>query len=136
MSGLSKGTRVVYTGKGVFSSSPELAGQEGVIVGTGLNTVDVRWDNTDRATAPPFGVFSDNVEPVTKATDLVNHPPHYTRHPSGVECITITQHMNFCRGNAIKYLWRAGEKGNELQDLEKAAFYVAKEIERVKSHGL
>src|SRR5581483_2936486 len=39
--------------------------------------------------------------------DMVNHPPHYTSHPSGVECIQVTEHMNFCLGNAIKYLWRA-----------------------------
>ena len=40
-------------------------------------------------------------------TDMVNHPPHYTNHPSGVECIQITEHMNFCLGNALKYIWRA-----------------------------
>lgn len=33
-------------------------------------------------------------------SDPVNHPPHYTAHPSGVECITITKHMNFNVGNA------------------------------------
>ena len=42
--------------------------------------------------------------------DPINHPPHYTQHPSGVECITITEHYNFNVGNAIKYLWRAGLK--------------------------
>jgi len=50
--------------------------------------------------------------------DLVNHPPHYKSHPSGVECITITEHFNFCRGNAIKYIWRAGEKDCEIKRLE------------------
>ena len=43
--------------------------------------------------------------------DKVNHPKHYTNHPSGIECIEITQHHDFCIGNAIKYLWRAGIKG-------------------------
>ncbi len=62
--------------------------------------------------------------------DMVNHPPHYTAHPSGVEAIQITEHFNFCIGNAIKYLWRAGEKGDTLQDLKKAAWYVNREIER------
>lgn len=52
--------------------------------------------------------------------DIVNHPPHYIKHPSGVECITITEHMNFNLGNATKYIWRAGEKGNAIEDLEKA----------------
>src|SRR5262245_22975269 len=53
----------------------------------------------------------------------VNHPRHYSAHPSGIECIEITEHMNFCRGNAIKYIWRASEKGSELEDLEKARWY-------------
>lgn len=66
-------------------------------------------------------------------SDAVNHPPHYTSHPSGVECITITEHMPFNVGNAIKYLWRAGEKGSQVQDLEKAAWYVAREIARLKA---
>ena len=64
--------------------------------------------------------------------DLINHPPHYTSHPSGVECIQVTEHFNFNRGNAIKYLWRAGAKGDEITDLEKARFYIDREIQRLK----
>lgn len=63
--------------------------------------------------------------------DIINHPPHYTSHPSGVECIQITEHMNFNIGNAVKYLWRAGLKGAELADLQKARWYVDREIERL-----
>lgn len=63
--------------------------------------------------------------------DPVNHPKHYTAHPSGVECIQVTEHMNFCRGNAIKYVWRAGEKGNEVEDLKKARWYIDREIKRL-----
>jgi len=63
--------------------------------------------------------------------DLVNHPPHYTGHPSGVECITITRHMGFNLGNAVKYIWRADLKGNALEDLKKAQWYIADEIERL-----
>lgn len=62
--------------------------------------------------------------------DPVNHPKHYTAHPSGVECIQITEHMGFCLGNAVKYLWRADLKGNAIEDLQKAAFYINREIER------
>ena len=62
--------------------------------------------------------------------DPVNHPKHYTQHPSGVECIQITEHMSFCLGNAVKYIWRAGEKGNRRQDLEKAIWYIQREIDR------
>ena len=63
--------------------------------------------------------------------DPVDHPAHYTDHPSGVECITVTEHMNFNVGNAVKYLWRAGRKGDALTDLRKAAWYVNREIERL-----
>lgn len=64
--------------------------------------------------------------------DMVNHPPHYTAHPAGIECIAVVEHMNFCLGNAIKYIWRANEKGNALQDLEKARWYLDREITRLK----
>jgi len=63
--------------------------------------------------------------------DLVNAPPHYRKHPSGVECIQITEHMNFNVGNAMKYLWHAGEKGDELGDLQKARWYISREIARL-----
>ena len=72
-------------------------------------------------------------------SDPVNHPMHYTAHPSGVECIQITEHMSFCRGNAVKYIWRAGTKGDdstELEDLRKARWYVDREIDRLERwHG-
>lgn len=65
--------------------------------------------------------------------DLVNHPKHYTSHSSGVECIQITEGFCFNVGNAIKYLWRAEEKGAPLQDLEKARWYIDREIHRRSS---
>ena len=66
--------------------------------------------------------------------DNVNHPSHYTSHPSGVEAIQITEHMNFCVGNAIKYLWRQGLKGeSQLEDLKKARWYIDREIQRLES---
>ncbi len=40
--------------------------------------------------------------------------------------------MNFCIGNAVKYLWRAGLKGNAIEDLEKARWYVEREIKRLR----
>lgn len=66
------------------------------------------------------------------ANDPVNHPEHYTTHPSGIECIEIVEHMNFCLGNAVKYIWRADLKGNDIEDLEKAQFYINREISRRK----
>jgi hypothetical protein len=55
---------------------------------------------------------------------------HYRKHPSGIECIDITRHMGFSVGNAVKYLWRADNKGNAIQDLRKAAWYVLDELYR------
>lgn len=69
---------------------------------------------------------------VKQGHDAVNHPGHYTGHPSGVECIQVTEHMNFCVGNAMKYLWRAGLKGDAIEDLEKARWYIEREIDRLK----
>lgn len=63
--------------------------------------------------------------------DAVNHPPHYNGHPSGVECITVTEHMTFNAGNAMKYLWRHDLKGG-IEDLKKARWYIDREIERVE----
>lgn len=64
--------------------------------------------------------------------DPVTNPKHYTTHPSGVECIQITEHMPFCLGNVVNYLFRAGLKEGEptIQDLRKAAWYLNREIER------
>lgn len=68
-------------------------------------------------------------------SDDVNHPPHYTKHPSGVECIQVTEHHDFCIGNVIKYCWRAGLKtkgASELKDLQKARRYLDRKIARLE----
>ena len=64
--------------------------------------------------------------------DKVNHPKHYTQHPSGVECIEITEHFNFNLGNAIKYIWRADDKDDPVENLNKAIWYLNREIHRRK----
>ena len=76
-----------------------------------------------------------------KVADMVNHPPHYCSHPSGIECITITRHYCFSIGNAIKYLWRAGlkkdasleDKQKEIEDLKKAIWYIDDRIKQLKA---
>lgn len=66
--------------------------------------------------------------------DPVNHPSHYTT--GKIECIDFItdKKMNFCRGNAIKYIVRAGLKDltKEIEDLEKAIFYLNREIQNLK----
>ena len=86
-------------------------------------------------------LFKDMKTDPKPEQDKVNHPKHYTSHPSGVECIEVTQHYNFCIGNAIKYLWRADIKNEvgynaiakEIEDLEKAIWYINKHISNIKS---
>lgn len=69
--------------------------------------------------------------PQQKRFDKIKKARHYNVHPSGVECIEVVEHMTFCAGNAIKYLWRAGLKGGKLQDLKKAEYYISREVQRV-----
>lgn len=77
---------------------------------------------------------------LTDEPDNVNHPEHYTSHPSGIECIEITRHYPFSVGNAIKYLWRAGLKKDasltnnqkEIEDLKKAIFYINDRIAQIE----
>ena len=61
-------------------------------------------------------------------SDQVDHPSHYTEVVPGVECIDVVEHFGFLRGNAIKYLWRAGAKGEAITDLRKARWYIDREI--------
>lgn len=68
----------------------------------------------------------------TNGQDRIN-PEYYRKHPSGVECIQVTEHFTFNLGNAIKYIWRAGLKGKAIDDLRKASWYIDREIKRLES---
>lgn len=103
-----------------------------------------KFDECSGEPVPFYGWFSDDTVCEIKAGgqyriddgrqninrhDPVNHPKHYTSHPSGVECIEITRHMSFSLGNVVKYVWRAGLKDTEitdkeLEDLKKAMWYL------------
>lgn len=74
--------------------------------------------------------YSEQIQQlIDEGTDAINHPPHYNQY-SGVEVIDITEKLNFNRGNAVKYIARAGFKSQdtEIQDLTKALWYVDREI--------
>ena len=79
-------------------------------------------------------VKEENVKEENVKEDLVNHPKHYTSHPSGIETIEITRWMNFNLGNSVKYILRSGKKSEDtaVQDLEKAIWYLKDEIKRLK----
>ena len=63
-------------------------------------------------------------------SDPVNQPKHYTAHPSGIECIQVTEHMGFNLGNAVKYIWRCDLKKDAIEDLKKSIWYIQREIDR------
>lgn len=99
--------------------------------------VPTKWDDVPEFIKDTFRLSTklmENKMKDTKLNDPVNNPKHYTSHPSGVECIEITQHYNFNLGNVIKYIWRAGLKDDNapIQDLEKARWYLDREISRRK----
>jgi len=64
------------------------------------------------------------------ANDSIHKPKHYTEHPSGIECIQVTEHMGFNLGNAIKYIWRCDLKLDAIEDLKKAKWYIDREISK------
>lgn len=119
---------------------------KGYIIQVGEDDGEVKVpcpDHTD------IHVFHDNALPSRPTHDAVNHPSHYTSHPSGIECIDVVRHMTFNIGNAIKYMWRAGlkvdlgwaamcatevverAKEKQIEDLEKARWYIDDEIKRL-----
>jgi hypothetical protein len=82
----------------------------------------------------------DYFQSIQAEFSVVEHPEHYNSHPSGIECIQVTEHHNFCIGNAIKYLWRNGLKSEEgktnrekqIEDLNKAIWYIKREIQNLE----
>lgn len=65
-------------------------------------------------------------------SDAIN-PDHYQSDPSGVQCIEISENWSFCLGNALKYMWRSGKKDSSknIEDLQKAVWYIEREISRL-----
>ena len=66
--------------------------------------------------------------------DAVTHPAHYAPifEARQIECLDIARYLDFCKGNAFKYVWRAGLKGGPekaIEDLEKAKFYMARVLD-------
>lgn len=78
---------------------------------------------------------------LVKSDDEAINPKHY-RNTSAkcsycgepIECIDVVEHMGFSLGNAVKYIWRVGQKPGEsvLRDLKKAAWYIAHEIGKIE----
>lgn len=92
---------------------------------------EVEWAHRIKMQQNALRIENIRLEDAKRKADMVNHPPHYTEHPSGIECIEITRHMSFNLGNVVKYVWRADLK-NGIEDLEKAQFYIKDEIAKFK----
>jgi Protein of unknwon function (DUF3310) len=106
--------------------------------GTGVGAVrPPKWLNPNSDLRGPAPGSAHVAETVPEAPgqdipeDAIN-PSHYRRHPSGIECIEVTRHMNFNTGNAIKYIWRYLDKGDPVENLKKAQWYLDDEIRRLE----
>ncbi len=102
-----------------------------------LNAVNDGWSVMFNNSGEAVG-YTRSDRPMTANADMVNNPPHYTsgaRCECGktIECIQVIEDLTLNVGNAIKYLWRQGKKGDAIEDLKKAAWYVNREIKRLET---
>ena len=74
------------------------------------------------------------VKAVPKNEDVINHPSHYTRGNIEVIDFIEDQQLPYHLGNVIKYIARAGHKGDKLEDLKKARWYLDRYIKEVMPH--
>lgn len=93
---------------------------------------EIGTEQLRRVAADPkhYDSYGDAIPAVPKIkNDDINHPSHYNQY-KGIEVIDVTEQLNFNRGNAVKYIARAGHKSpdTEIQDLEKALWYINREI--------
>ena len=75
-----------------------------------------------------------HIEAMKKKPDAINHPEHYGGSDSTYEAIKVIDawKLDFCLGNVVKYISRAGKKGSKLEDLKKAQWYLKHEIEQAE----
>lgn len=107
-----------FSGKvGTINSGPDESHGFHIKTGPGIND-GLRCVERELTPAQPL------------SSDPVNRPAHYTNHPSGIECIQITEHMGFNLGNALKYIWRCDLKKDAIEDLKKARWYIDREIQK------
>lgn len=119
--------------------------EEGVLEGTDEEYSEYKFGDVENTEEEGY-CFTKELEKIlngiqegSKTTiekEMVNHPEHYNSDLSGVECIKVARYRNFNVGSALKYLWRCGLKdGNsDIQDLEKAVWYLNDEIKRLKGY--
>ncbi|QJD50456.1 hypothetical protein SEA_CHRIS_54 [Mycobacterium phage Chris] len=101
------------------------------------NTIEVAYSNAQGKPGPALTSDDTEAGEVDQQTpDMVNQPSHYNNGPPckgcgrPIECLDITEGMGFCLGNTVKYVWRCDLKHDAIEDLRKAAVYLAREITR------
>lgn len=81
-------------------------------------------------------MIPDNEEAIVRlGSDGVHHPAYYNWHPAGIEAVEVCEAFSYNLGNAIKYIFRSGgtvTKGHVEQDLEKAIWYLRRELQRIR----
>jgi hypothetical protein len=86
----------------------------------------VKRTKPTQLTLPMFNLIKEQIK--KEQPDMVNSPPHYTA--GGIETIDFIEAkgLNYNLGNAVKYITRAGLKGDRVEDLKKAKWYIEREI--------
>jgi len=103
-----------------------------------LNRHVFYWNTEwEAAKALDDAIYKEELEKLSKdlaapIDDPVHHPAHYTSHPCGLEIIDITKHHGFLTGNILKYVFRHKLKGQPIQDLKKARWYIDKAISELE----
>lgn len=130
-----KAGQVVIISRPATEYTQEYKGERAVI--TEIRPRDAFPYRVTLKTGHTIAFTSDELDPLPgdiPAGDPVNRPSHYTWLPGGIEVVDVAQNFNYNRGNILKYIMRAGRKGDEIEDLQKAAQYLEFEIKRMESH--
>ncbi len=121
------------------------AGEVVNIAAAGSDKLDIYSDtnSTIISKSTPTELKAFMQEYFEECNNRVEHPSHYTwlKEKCGIEVIDITRHMDFCLGNAIKYILRAGHKNEEglksnekeIEDLKKAIWYINDKIKQIEN---
>jgi hypothetical protein len=100
-----------------------------------------KFDKTEGKTKPNYptteDIISFNRIQNKLKKEMVNHPNHYGGKDNIYEAIKVIEawDLGFNLGNSVKYISRAGKKSNQLEDLEKASWYINREINKLKKNG-
>lgn len=96
------------------------------------NVSSLKWDGvTCLACLDQSPIATGTMSAKDLLPEAVHHPSHYNENSKGIECIDVVEELTFNTGNAMKYLWRAGHKGDIIEDLKKARWYIDREIQRL-----